>query len=195
VDTYAYFGEPVYIYSLKDGINDGFLTPFKVRQISTTLDEYVYTPDDYVMEGEVQYGKIYQETDFNKIIEIKEREAHRVKLFMDMIDQREKTLVFCASQAHALAVRVQEKGKDQTGRRQSPHHPAHDGDKFLAPRRYSDVGTAIHGNALRQTARFFQERRGTPCPLEYAGYTREAITRSCRERVWPEPDGRDAENH
>ena len=46
VDTYAYFGEPVYIYSLKDGINDGFLTPFKVKQISTTLDEYVYTPDD-----------------------------------------------------------------------------------------------------------------------------------------------------
>jgi type I restriction enzyme R subunit len=105
VDTYAYFGEPVYIYSLKDGINDGFLTPFKVRQIATTLDEYVYTPDDTVMEGEVQYGKIYQETDSNKIIEIKEREAHRVKLFMDMIDQREKTLVFCASQIHALAVR------------------------------------------------------------------------------------------
>ena len=105
VDTYAYFGDPVYIYSLKDGINDGFLTPFKVKQISTTLDEYVYTPDDTVMEGEVQYGKIYQETDFNKIIEIKEREAHRVKIFMDMIDQREKTLVFCASQAHALAVR------------------------------------------------------------------------------------------
>ena len=46
VDTYAYFGEPVYIYSLKEGINDGFLTPFKVKQISTTLDEYVYTPDD-----------------------------------------------------------------------------------------------------------------------------------------------------
>jgi len=105
VDTYAYFGEPVYIYSLKEGINDGFLTPFKVRQISTTLDEYVYTPDDYVMEGAIQFGKIYQETDFNKIIEIKEREVHRVKLFMDMIDQREKTLVFCASQDHALAVR------------------------------------------------------------------------------------------
>ena len=46
VDTYKYFGEPVYIYSLKEGINDGFLTPFKVKQISTTLDDYVYTPDD-----------------------------------------------------------------------------------------------------------------------------------------------------
>src|SRR5260221_878080 len=44
VDTYAYFGEPVYVYSLKEGINDGFLTPFKVKQMSTTLDEYVYTP-------------------------------------------------------------------------------------------------------------------------------------------------------
>jgi type I restriction enzyme R subunit len=105
VDTYAYFGEPVYVYSLKEGINDGFLTPFKVKQISTTLDEYVFTPDDRVMEGEVEYGKRYGEGDFNKIIEIKEREAHRVKVFMDQINQAEKTLVFCATQDHALAVR------------------------------------------------------------------------------------------
>jgi type I restriction enzyme R subunit len=105
VDTYAYFGEPVYIYSLKEGINDGFLTPFKVKQISTTLDEYVYTPDDRVVEGEVEEGRIYDEDDFNKIIEIREREAYRVKLFMEQIDQHEKTLVFCATQNHALAVR------------------------------------------------------------------------------------------
>lgn len=104
-DTYAYFGEPVYVYSLKEGINDGFLTPFKVKQISTTLDEYVYTPDDKLIEGEIESGKLYTEPDFNKIIEIKEREAHRVKIFMDMVDQREKTLVFCATQDHALAVR------------------------------------------------------------------------------------------
>jgi len=105
VDTYAYFGEPVYIYSLKEGINDGFLTPFKVKQISTTLDEYVYTPDDKIVEGEIESGKLYTEADFNKIIEIKEREAHRVKLFMAQINQQEKTLVFCATQDHALAVR------------------------------------------------------------------------------------------
>ena len=105
VDTYAYFGDPVYIYSLKDGINDGFLTPFKVKQIQTTLDYYVFTPDDTVIEGEIEVGKVYEESDFNKIIEIKERERHRVKVFMDMIDQSEKTLVFCATQAHALAVR------------------------------------------------------------------------------------------
>ena len=105
VDTYAYFGEPVYIYSLKEGINDGFLTPFKVKQISTTLDEYVYAPDDTLVEGEIETGKLYTETDFNKIIEIKERESHRVKLFMEQINQNEKTLVFCATQDHALAVR------------------------------------------------------------------------------------------
>ena len=105
VDTYKYFGEPVYIYSLKEGINDGFLTPFKVKQIATTLDEYIYTPDDQVVEGEAEAGKRYLESDFNRIIEIREREAHRVHLFLEQIDQREKTLVFCASQPHALAVR------------------------------------------------------------------------------------------
>jgi type I restriction enzyme R subunit len=105
VDTYAYFGEPVYVYSLKEGINDGFLTPFKVKQISTTLDDYVYTPDDRVMEGVVEPGRRYGEKDFNKVIEIREREDHRVRIFMDQIDQAEKTLVFCASQPHALAVR------------------------------------------------------------------------------------------
>ena len=104
-DTYAYFGDPVFVYSLKEGINDGFLTPFKVKQIATTLDDYVYTPDDTLIEGEVEKGKRYTESDFNKIIEIKEREAHRVKLFMDQINQQDKTLVFCATQKHALAVR------------------------------------------------------------------------------------------
>ncbi|MEX2374375.1 MAG: DEAD/DEAH box helicase family protein [Dehalococcoidia bacterium] len=105
VDTYAYFGEPVYTYSLKEGINDGFLTPFKVKQISTTLDDYVYTSDDELIEGEVEEGRRYVETDFNRVIEIREREKYRVELFMDAIDQRQKTLVFCATQDHALAVR------------------------------------------------------------------------------------------
>lgn len=104
-NTYAYFGDPVYVYSLKEGINDGFLTPFKVKQIATTLDDYTYTPDDAVVVGEVVAGKRYVEGDFNRIIVIPEREAYRVKLLMGMIDQREKTIVFCATQPHALMVR------------------------------------------------------------------------------------------
>lgn len=105
IDTYKYFGEPIYIYSLKEGINDGFLTPFKVRRIKTTLDEYVYTSDDEIIEGEVEQGKVYVEADFNRIIEIKEREAKRVKVFLSEINQNEKTIVFCATQDHASAVR------------------------------------------------------------------------------------------
>ncbi|MBK5968550.1 MULTISPECIES: EcoAI/FtnUII family type I restriction enzme subunit R [Thiorhodovibrio] len=104
-DTYVYFGEPVYVYSLKEGINDGYLTPFKVRQIATTLDEYVYTPDDDIIEGEIEDGHRYTEDDFNRVIEIEARERYRVKQFLDAIDPREKTLVFCATQAHALAIR------------------------------------------------------------------------------------------
>jgi type I restriction enzyme R subunit len=104
-DTYAYFGDPVYIYSLKEGIRDGYLTPFKVKQIATTLDTYVYTPDDEILEGEVEEGRQYTQADFNRIIEIRQREEHRVRVFMEMIDQGQKTLVFCATQDHALAVR------------------------------------------------------------------------------------------
>jgi type I restriction enzyme R subunit len=105
VDTYKYFGEPVYIYSLKEGINDGFLTPFKVKRIKTTIDDYVYTSDDKIIEGEIEEGKVYKESDFNKIIEIKEREAKRVQIYMNEANQKEKAIIFCATQDHAAAVR------------------------------------------------------------------------------------------
>lgn len=105
VDTYDYFGDPVYIYSLKEGINDGFLTPFKVKEIDTTLDEYTFNEGDDVLFGEIEKGKEYQEKDFNRSIQIKSREEYRVKLFLSMINQNQKTLVFCATQRHALLVR------------------------------------------------------------------------------------------
>ena len=104
-DTYKYFGDPVYVYSLKEGINDGYLTPFKVKRIQTTLDDYVYTSEDKIIEGEVEQGKLYIETDFNRIIEIKEREAKRVQIFLAEVNPREKSIIFCATQDHALAVR------------------------------------------------------------------------------------------
>jgi type I restriction enzyme R subunit len=144
IDTYRYFGEPVYIYSLKEGINDGYLTPFKVKQISTTLDEYVYTPDDRVMEGEVEYGKRYDEGDFNRIIEIKEREAHRVKVFINQINQNDKTLVFCASQDHALAVR------DLINQMKSSKDPS-----------YCQRVTASDGSLGEQHLRDFQDNEKT----------------------------------
>jgi type I restriction enzyme R subunit len=105
VDTYRYFGEPVYIYSLKEGINDGFLTPFKVKRIKTTLDDYRYTSDDTIVEGEIEEGKLYEEKDFNRTIEIVEREAKRVNIFLDEANQKEKAIIFCANQAHAALIR------------------------------------------------------------------------------------------
>ena len=105
IDTYTYFGEPVYTYSLKQGINDGFLTPFKVKQVTTTQDDYIYSPDDEVLEGEIEEGKVYGVAEQNRVIEIMDIERYKVQQFMNMIDQTQKTLVFCATQAHALAVR------------------------------------------------------------------------------------------
>lgn len=105
VDTYKYFGDPVYIYSLKEGVNDGFLTPFKVKRISTTLDDYIYTADDEVVEGEIEEGKLYEEKDFNRKIVIPARERYRVKAFMDDAIESEKTIIFCATQQHAAMVR------------------------------------------------------------------------------------------
>ena len=104
-DTYAYFGEPVYTYALRDGIEDGYLTPFKVRQMASTIDEYVYVPEDDVIQGEVEAGQRFTEEDFNTKIIIPERELSRVREFMGQTDQRQKTLVFCATQDHAALVR------------------------------------------------------------------------------------------
>jgi type I restriction enzyme R subunit len=104
-NTYTYFGDPVYTYALKDGINDGYLSPFKVRQIETSLDEYRYDLDDDIIEGNIDEEKVYTEADFNRLIEIEKRERYRVELFMEEINQNEKTIVFCANQDHALVVR------------------------------------------------------------------------------------------
>ncbi len=106
VDTYAYFGEAVYSYTLKEGINDGFLTPFKVYPIVGTMDEYIYTPGDGgVVQGEPEAGKLYKEGDFNRVITILSREQKRVHYWMDRVNPNDKTLVFCATQAHAGVVR------------------------------------------------------------------------------------------
>ncbi|MEM1149950.1 MAG: type I restriction-modification enzyme R subunit C-terminal domain-containing protein [Pseudomonadota bacterium] len=102
-DTYAWFGEPVYEYALKTGIEDGFLTPFKVRQMASTMDAFTPTAADH-FEGEAERRE-YSEAEINKVIEIPERELSRVREFMAAINPAQKTLVFCASQRHAAMVR------------------------------------------------------------------------------------------
>jgi type I restriction enzyme R subunit len=105
IDTYNYFGAPVYVYSLKEGINDGYLTPFRVKQISTTLDQYTFTPGDKVIAGAIDPEHTYTEEEFNRRIVIRSREVARTRIFMEQMNSMEKTLVFCQSQEHALEIR------------------------------------------------------------------------------------------
>jgi type I restriction enzyme R subunit len=104
IDTYNYFGEPRYTYSLRDGIEDGFLTPFKVKKINTTLDTYKAGPGDVVLEGELEKEE-YEREDMNRVIVIPDREEALVKVMLREIDQNQKTIVFCMNEAHALMIR------------------------------------------------------------------------------------------
>ena len=105
-NTYAYFGAPVYTYSLKQGIEDGFLVPFRVDISTSNIDDYKYQEGDIVKSGEIDPEKIYSESDFyNGRIQIKERDEHRVQELLKKIDPDEKTIIFCATQKHAMIVR------------------------------------------------------------------------------------------
>lgn len=106
VNTYQYFTYHAYEYSLKQGIEDGFLTPFRHINMMSNIDNYIYSPDDEVVSGDVEQGRVYTEEDFYKgNIKIRQRDEARVKEFLSKIDETEKAIVFCATQAHAAEVR------------------------------------------------------------------------------------------
>jgi len=104
-DTYDYFGKPVYEYSLREGIDDGYLTPFRVRQYISTIDSYTFEGEDKVVKGEVADGTQFAERDFNRVIKMRKRELHRVRTLLAEINHNQKTIVFCATQAHAALIR------------------------------------------------------------------------------------------
>lgn len=104
VDTYDYFGKPVYEYSLKEGINDGFLTPYKVKRVRTNLDEYVFKSGDKVKQGELDKQQ-YDQGEFNRTIVIPERIDTLAQSILKLINPMDKTIVFCVDQEHALNMR------------------------------------------------------------------------------------------
>ncbi len=104
-DTYDYFKRPVYEYSLKEGINDGFLSPYKVKKVRTNIDQYIYTADDKVVKGEIEQKKIYKKKDFNRTIVIPKQIELVAKSILDNIRAMDKTIVFCVDQDHALNMR------------------------------------------------------------------------------------------
>ena len=104
VDTYNYFGKPVYEYSLKEGINDGFLTPYKVKRVRTNLDEYIFKSGDSVKQGELEKQQ-YDQNEFNRTIIIPERIDKIAQNLLNLMNPMDKTIVFCVDQEHALRMR------------------------------------------------------------------------------------------
>lgn len=108
-DTYRYFGEPVYQYSLKQGIEDGYLTPYRVKSCTNQIiDEYVYDEDDTIIRGEdlLDKERTYTERDFyHGKIKIRQRDELRVSEFLESANPDEKAIVFCATQNHAMQIR------------------------------------------------------------------------------------------
>jgi type I restriction enzyme R subunit len=109
-DTYRYFGNPVYIYSLRQGIEDGFLAPYRVHRIVTNVDAAGWRPS----KGEIdRYGREipdgeYSTKDFERVVALKMRTeaiAHNITDFLKRTDRYGKTIVFCVDQEHAEEMR------------------------------------------------------------------------------------------
>lgn len=106
----GYFGEPVYTYSLKDGIEDGFLAPFKVINITTNIgDEWRPTKGQKDIHGNEIEDRIYNNSDYdyNIVIEDRIREvAQEITNYLKSTDRMAKTIVFCADETHAERMRM-----------------------------------------------------------------------------------------
>ncbi|UCN00921.1 DEAD/DEAH box helicase family protein [Sulfurimonas sp. SWIR-19] len=103
-DTYKYFGEPIYEYSLKDGINDGFLTPYKVKRIQTNIDEYRFDPND-IITGELE-KQIVELEQFEKQVVIPKRTELIAKTILQNMNPMDKSIIFCVNQKHALDMKI-----------------------------------------------------------------------------------------
>ena len=109
-DTYSYFGDPIYTYSLRQGIDDGFLAPYRVHRIVTTWDAAGWRPS----QGELdRYGREipdeeYQTNDFERLVALRARTeavARHLTDFMRRTDRFAKTIIFCVDQEHADEMR------------------------------------------------------------------------------------------
>ncbi len=104
VDTYKYFWKPVYEYSLKAWIDDGFLTPFKIKRIKLNIDELVLNSGDEILQGEAKKD-VYSTKDMERNIVIEERSDLIASTIINQINPMDKTIIFCVDQAHALRMR------------------------------------------------------------------------------------------
>ncbi len=128
-DTYEYFGSPIYAYSLKQGIDDGFLAPYRVHRIVTDVDATGWRPS--VAERD-RYGRLipdepYTTADFERIVALRARTqaiAGSIARFMRSTDPFAKTIVFCVDQEHADEMRQALAGEMQDYVRRHPDYIA-----------------------------------------------------------------------
>jgi len=106
VDTYRYFGDPIYIYSLAEGIDDGFLAPYRVHRVMTDVDDLGWSPDPSLLD---RYGRevpdgLYGTRDFERIVSLlgrTEAVARHLTDYLTKTGRYGKTIVFCVDQEHA----------------------------------------------------------------------------------------------
>ncbi len=109
-DTYEYFGNPVYTYSLRQGIEDGFLAPYRVHRVISTYDAAGWRPsqEDLDRYGRQIPDELYETGDFERVVALRKRTeaiAHHLTDFLKNTDRFAKTIVFCVDQEHALEMR------------------------------------------------------------------------------------------
>jgi len=105
-DTYLYFGNPIYTYSLKQGIDDGFLAPYRVHRIVTQWDAAGWRPsaEDLDRYGRRIPDEVYGTPDFERKVALLKRTetiAKHLTDFLKKTDRFAKTIVFCVDQEHA----------------------------------------------------------------------------------------------
>jgi type I restriction enzyme R subunit len=110
IDSYAYFGDPIYTYSLRQGIDDGFLAPYRVHRVITTFDAAGWRPsaNDLDRFGRPIPDELYETSDFERIVSLKARTdtvAAHLTEFLKSTDRMSKTIVFCVDQEHAAEMR------------------------------------------------------------------------------------------
>lgn len=110
ISSTEYFGDPLYTYSLKQGIDDGFLAPYKVIKVTLDIDAEGWRPpaDFKDKEGKLVEDRIYNRADFDRHIIVEERRqtvARKITEFLKGSDRFSKTIVFCVDIEHAEAMR------------------------------------------------------------------------------------------
>lgn len=109
-DSYEYFGNPVYTYSLRQGIEDGFLAPYRVHRVITTVDAAGWRPskDELDRYGREVPDDEYQTKDFERVVALRSRTRAMARHLTDLLkgtDRFAKTLIFCVDQEHAAEMR------------------------------------------------------------------------------------------